>query len=553
MQEQNQPATMDKFSPYLLIVLMTLIAWTPFGHDITPIGEMWFMQSQVESLQGIISSWSIQADRIFWFWSVLLGHWLTPETFQGQQIVFMGVYILRGTLTYLILHKLFPKLKAWALTVSVLSLFCPSDPDGFWLGALHVHAHDALFLLPVYMFLQIWEQPKVWKWILLFFFQNIVLWSYEGTLLLNMTVPMLSLYLENSWKPSKYALKNWLFWYISPMLSIFIRLVMFFNASRTHFVRKIDRSFDFIGILDGLAKAFYTLFIGWTEKISLVFQTDVFLAYTVGVFLLYAGYLLLNEFNFKEETNQDTKNIGARIFIGLALILLGFFPYALTDLLRYRYDRTLILPWLGATIVFTTGIWEISKKTNKKGYLAFLISSFFLASTISFSMHHRQVQISDTNYQNQALIKILSTIPKLQKNTAVLLICEDCPDTRAFYAFSVDAFFDGAIRFIYRDNTLRGFTYHYSNAEDKYYKPTGIQGRLDQFPLNRLIIIRYLAEKQEVKIEKKIPTEIISADNPTLHEYAPALRYESNSLLPYRACLLFRGFFTLPNTCAVAP
>lgn len=531
--------------PYLLIIIIALTLWVPFGLNITPLIEMWFMRNQVESINGIVSSFTGQPDRFFWFWSVLLGYWLSPDTFVGQQIVYIGVYISKGILTYLILLKLFPKLKIWALTVALLSLFCPADRNGFWLGALHVHAHNALFLFTIYLFLLGWKKTNIWRWVFLILIQNIVLWSYEGTLALNMAVPALLIYLENPWKLSRRVIKNSLLWYISPIFAGTIRIAMFANSANTHIARKIDNSFQGFDIADGIIKVFYMLFVGWFKNIKVVFQKDTFLLYAGVIFVFCFIYLVINQQKITDETNKNTNNIKARIFVGVTLIILGFLPYALTDILRYRYDRTSTLPWIGASIIFITIVWEIAKN-KKRAYITFFLSCFLIASTVSLSLHYRQKYLDVNKAQDQILTQIVLKLPYLKEDTAILILCEDCP---RMAIIRYDSIFEAALEFIYKDDSLRGFVYSYSTSDP----PSNGFSKFNEFPLDRLIVVRYIAPDNKVIIEDTIPAGIIREGKNDITQYAPSHLYESVAPIPYRACLLFDEFFTNTDICETIP
>jgi hypothetical protein len=544
-----------KISPFLLIALIVIVVWLPFGLNINPIAEMWFQRNEVESFNGISESFARQNDRIFWFWSVAFGNWITPNTFVGHQIVFVCVYIIRGVLTYVILQKLFPRHNQWALVVSLISLFNPADTNGlFWLGALHVHAHDALFLLPVYLFIQLWEKLNWWKWVILIVCLNVVLWSYEGTLLLNLAVPALLFHLEGTWRLSKYALKMTLIWYVSPIISVIIRLYMYINAVQTHFVRKLDTSIQNFEIIDGLIKAFYQMFFVWFGQIKQVIQNNSFLLFGVIIFTLSFLFLWFYHHTDRNEF-EDRFNIYFSFILGIMVIVLGFLPYAFTELLRYTYDRTLIIPWIGASLIFTTLFWQFSK-IEKHGFVTFGLSGLFVAFTVVFALHQHNERVKVTQIQNEILVKIIRTIPQIEEGTAISLIYEfDCNDIMGdkcqppLFAFRFNKILTGAIQFIYNDETLNTFVH--------YYKIDGTYVRLfwksNQWPLNKLIIIRYSPLRDEISVEGDFSPGLSKVPDLNYEDYAPANLYNSDVPLPYRACKIFPELLADVSSCLPTP
>ena len=553
---KNLVAFVYKISPFLLIALTVIVVWLPFGLNINPYAEMWFQRNEVESFSGIRESFTRQNDRIFWFWSVALGDWLSPNTYIGHQIVFVCVYIFRGVFTYLILQKLFPRHNEWALVVSLISLFNPADTSGlFWLGALHVHAHDALFLLPVYLFIQLWEEATRWKWAILIASLNVVLWSYEGTLLLILAVPALLFHLERTWRLSKYAIKMTLLWYISPILSAFIRLYMFINTVQAHFVRKLDGSLQVYVIIDGLIKAIYQMFFVWFGQIKQVNQNNSFLLYGIIIFTFSFWFLWIYHRNGRNEL-EDHINIYFPFILGIIVIVLGFLPYAFTELLRYKYARTLIIPWIGASIIFTAIFWQFSK-IEKRGFVNFGLSSLFVALTVVFGLHQHDQIVKITQAQNEILVKIIRAIPQIEEGTAISLIYEfDCKDVEENKCqppsptFRFDKILTGAIQFIYNDETLKAFVHYHiidNGTYDRHFTNT------NQWPLNKLIIVRYSPLRDEISVESDFPPGLSKVSDLNYGEYAPANLYNGDALAPYRACKIFPELLADASSCQPAP
>ncbi len=543
--------------PFALIAFTVIVVWLPFDLNVTPTAEFWFQRNDVESFSTIIRSFDRMKDRVFWFWSGVLGDWLTPDTFIGHQIVFILVYIFRGILTYFILRKLFPRHPKWALVVSLVSLFNPADQRSlFWLGALHVHAHDALFLLSVYLFLIVWDKPKRWGWIALLFFQNIVLWSYEGTFLLTLAVPALLFYLEKTWHLSKYSIKIMLLWYISPMICIIIKLFMYNNldSAKSLVLRRIAPSIQVREIIDGVGKAFYQIFIAWYANIKIYFYKDVFLIYGgfvfVGVllFLLYKQRDVDNEF----EINLD---ISFLFITGILIIVLGFLPYALTERLRYRYDRTLLMPWIGAAIIITTIFWQLCK-IERKGYLTILFSSLLIGMTVVIALGKHDRKISESQMQNAVLAQIVRAIPQPEEGSGILLIYEydctigekDCHKPKSL-ALRHNRVFTAALRFIYDDSTLSGFITRYS-TKDALFNP---ENKEELLSLSKLIIIRYSPQKNDVIVESEVPHGLLQDSRLDVDEYNPYALFDEKSNLPNRACLPVNEFFISENVCLMAP
>jgi len=332
------------------------------------------------------------------------------------------------------------------------------------------------------------------------------------------------------------------------------------DASESLVLRRIDQSIQIREIIDGVGKAFYQIFIAWYANIKIYFQKDVFLIYGGLVFVSVLFFLLIrfklnprqHDIDNEFEINLD---LGFLFATGILIIILGFLPYALTERLRYRYDRTLLIPWIGAAIIITTIFWQLCK-IERKGYLTILLSSFLIGMTVVIALGKHDQKVSESQMQNAILAQIVRAIPQPEEGSGILLIYEydctigekDCHKPKSL-ALRHNRVFTAALRFIYDDSTLSGFITRYSTKDALFNS----ENEEELLSLSKLIIIRYSPQKGDVIVESEVPHGLLQDSRLDVDEYNPYALFEEKSNLSNRECLLFNEFFISESACLVAP
>ncbi|MGH2582843.1 MAG: PQQ-dependent sugar dehydrogenase, partial [Anaerolineales bacterium] len=548
----------------ICLAAISISPWLPFGLNIFPIADGWRILHQIQ----LGDMWGINGDytRFFLPLPQWIGSIISPGSFVGANIMLILLSFGRAVVAYAILRRLLPQDPSWAFLTSALVTFYPSDKAFFILGTLDVQFHVFTFLVSFYLLIRYRENPTRILLVLMWLALSLTLWTRENAIPLIMASPLFFLLMPNQ-KPRMRTRNVLLAWY-SPLILYLIHRAILITATGSLIGNR--PGVLLVNPFREVLRGFYLLFTRqfWDSWISILHQRLrwEFLVISVSIALIcLIGTLLLDQ-----ETKNNSKS-KSRFFrhmiLGIAVIFLGYLPYAFTVYYLIDY-RTYMLSLLGSAIAISA----LLKYYGTRFFRGILYSGSMVALILIMTyaaLSNQQNYANATNHQSEILRQIVMQAPNVQDGTLFLLLLDPGVARSPHFLYS-PYLLTQVLHIVYSDYNIYGsvlaldgtpgesgwevvasveneeFIFHDNQGPPPHVKPESPSYRLwtNKFPVSRVVAFR-VTESGDALLLEEIPSDLTQGLVAT--GYSPHELINSNAKLPARACTIFPKEYALSD------
>ena len=525
---------------------LVLAMWAPFGPFSGMAYETTFaLQSQSSSvLLGFLFGDPLRVHTNFFYHLAYLlskalaidGSWL------AYQIVYALLWLGRGVLCFLIIHRLTPQASVFAYLVGALAIVHASDHALNWVGQMNQFGFIFWMLLSFLVLLYALETPHLGRGIALAgvaaAFSYMSLWSYEAQLPVILLAAVLLLFWRGrDWRRS------------APVVALFLTpaaVYIALNAARyLHNLHNVGGEYQISLLRADMSAANLLNDLGFNLKYALAFWRWAELMPAQYATLNYVlaplasgGAFLVGGIGLRLAT-ADKSPLPAAVSLVIllltsALLLIASFPaYLMLNSARWLW-RTQLLAGPFAAVVLAAGVGlgtlVIGRLAPKhwRGHLE-LVTVLAFGAIVSFYGALASERIASFHFDNwertrATLAGVLRVVPRVAPGSIVVLL--DVPRKDPATGNPADPFgdnmwFDAAMKLAYPDANVTGY-YFWPTAEvppgNRFYSE--VRGR----DIDRLIVLRKMAE--DIRLVNALPDELPVA---AASSYEPSRRVLSGS------------------------
>lgn len=313
----------------VLLLVLVIGLWTPFGLNVIGIQEEWRNLAHVESGQIITAELRTRPTLLL---PVYVAYFLTPDSFVGYNLVQMALFVGKGFVSYLILKRLHPGKAAWAMLTAVLFMIFPADEGLMTLRATPIHMALFCLLLAVYFLLMFWDTRKLPALFGMWISLAISLLTYELAYPLVAAVPLVLVWKER--RISKRVIYYSLLWYAVPVITLLYTLYNFLFLPESMSSRLLEQGTNaesgglISEMLEAAGLAYQRHFVtGWMRGLQMLTTNAFYLmvAIITAGSSLCAGLLLSSR-------NRDEGRFQARWLLGCRSGRIGNYFFVHSDL-----------------------------------------------------------------------------------------------------------------------------------------------------------------------------------------------------------------------------
>jgi hypothetical protein len=517
----------------LVLALLVLAATVPIGFKDTPENDGWTVRNRLDQ-GGSIQQDAADSSRAFYFWIWPIAGWLTPETFVGHQVVLAILHWLRGLLAFLLMVALRPGHRRWALAVACVTLFHPADTGYFWLGSLNTNAQNVTYLLAALTLVVAIQRQRPWVAALSLVLLALALWSYEAYFLVLVILPV---FIVRSRLNSRLTTSVLIAWYALLTALALHKLVILANELGRS-ARVVDASV--LAALASLALSQARLaLLGFLEAFSTLptATTSQWVA-VAGTFLLMAGAgRWLGDSATAPSATPSALTWRQLLLLGVLVSILGFVPYAVSDL-RWIQLRTSLVSAIGAAIVLITLPERLPTSSARTAVIQWALAAALTSLSLGGAVRLHQTAHFRVLDEQRILANISARAPRFAPGTGIVLLFEDSTaELRARGLARRHAILTSALQFLYDDASLVAFSLGEIDHPAFPFQvgPTGVSGVTTggrtMVPYDQLVVFS-AAASGSVEIVERLPWPAAGAA-----AYRPLDRILSGSAMPERICL----------------
>lgn len=496
--------------PVIACLSLVIILWLPFGLKVSGIMEEWLTIHDLE--EGGLSdrnedyalfiTTGIHRLRPLVGVPHILAYSLTPDSFVGYNLVAMTLFVGKGIVLYLILRKLAPGNKPYALLVALLFVIYPADGGLFTFRALSIHLSVLWFLLSIYLFLIYFQSGRRWALVAAWTASIGHLWIYEVAYPLVAAIPLLLIWVEG--QLNRRVIRASLLWFLAPLVALLYEIVMFTQGEsyQSWLLQRSGLSQPAVlgEMLTSMYNAYYRHFIGgWLESLSQIGTPFLWLALICGVGMVVAGRLL-----GRQKASQSPRYWGLAV-MGAAIVGLGYVaflvtPYRQLDWRVYYYSS------IGGAICIGSLIYLFIRYTRlPSGVFVGLMGTLIgLATLHGLNQHAYYAGLALS--QQELLHGVVQQVPKVSGNATLVVVDET---GRYFNNWSLGASYlvRYALQYVYSDYDLNAILCSFDPNNGQFiilpeqleqcdFTPEGVALKQDgiqvgSFPYDRIVIVRY--------------------------------------------------------------
>ncbi|MHB8624895.1 MAG: glycosyltransferase family protein [Aggregatilineales bacterium] len=567
-----------------MLIAMAAVFWNTLGIRTTGLVEDWPTYEYYDwfGITFQTLAYTNADNRPFLLWIYAVGHFLTPDSFVGLQILSILMFIGSGMLLYGLVRQLLPNKPVVAFMAAALFVIYPADTGLFNTRYLPFQLAVVAYLAAVSLLILFWRRPRWWSlvgmWGVLLFCLGIV----ETAFPLAAVSPLVLIWLNK--RVSRSVVRAAGAWYLlligmvvftiramsggNTLTSILLTpdtnppLVRFGNYA-LYALRPYSRVF-----VDGWTEVIHAFSIGSVDFVTsaLVFA---FLVSLLGI-LVIVGLVIPNQ----SPSSTDSPSIRqSRVYraiyarraalilfgIGLVVIGLGFLPYVVVPGFRTVTDRVFLFSSIGGAVCISLIVYGIGSLIRRVPFVIPLLFGALLWLAAANGLGRAVGLRYDSSQEQLALAQIAQQMPSVPDGTAIIIFDRTLALSRHLWFFGMSSssgYMESAIQYLYQGRNLRlmacwpGVPPRWEGDEACTIEANGVKrsypGRLTTtFSYNKLVAFDYQPEKGFTLLTTW-PAEYRTADNAaTITSYNPQKLF-SSSLPPARV-------FTLLNSWPYVP
>lgn len=343
----------------LALALLASLFWHVLGLKSTGLIEDWTWYERFDQGMGNLV---VQNNRPLLLLVYAIGHWLTPNSFVGLNLVGIALFMGKGLLAYGVVDRLRPKDPFLASSVALLLSVFPADTGIFHSRYFSYHMAIVAFLLALYCLLLTRDHLRWWSVLGMWLGLAVSLLTYETAYPLALAAPLLLTWHDRNRRSRALALT--LLWYLIPVLLIGFTIIELrthstYQAGLLSSVVTESRLRQIVGPFYSLAIAYLRSFVlAWGDALwhmlsgSTQFldgQSLRHLALSIESVLALVMYWLVPTHGTKKATSPSL-SLRPLFIVGLVALGLGFAPYAIIPGQRPLTDRVYLFASLGGAL-----------------------------------------------------------------------------------------------------------------------------------------------------------------------------------------------------------
>ena len=543
--------------PVIALFGLVIVLWSPFGLKITGIMEEWMVLHSVES--GIPSdrnedyamfvTTGVQRMRPLVGVAPIIGYDLSPDSFVGFNLVMMALFVGKGIALYLILRKLVPNNRVFALFVALLFVVYPADSGLFTFRAISIHLAVFWYLFGVYLFLVYFKSGQRWALISAWLALIGSLWIYEVAYLLIGLTPILLIWLEGHL--NRRVIRATLLLYIAPLLALlYVAIVFTQGASYQSWVLQrsgLNQPSVISEMLTSLYNAYFRHFAeGWVQAINQIGTPYLALTLVTVILVLTAGRLMIRQ---GRATDDRKRRYWLLALLGFAVVGIGYAPFLITPYRQLDW-RVYYYSSIGGAICVGSLTYLLILYTHMRPVVFVGIMSMLVGLGTLRSLNQHQYY-ADLGISQQELLRgIVEQVPHL-KSEAPLVVVDETGRYNNNWTLGASYLLTYALRYLYSDYQLNAILCSFDpklgqfvalpeqdeqctfTSEGVTVKDAGSQ--TDDYLYQQMVLIRYSADGAQLL--QRIPSSYLPASAETV--YNPNQFIDQTASPPRRFYTLF--------------
>ena len=548
-------ATIRRFFPLIVVSLFVAGLWLPFGLKTTGLMEEWLSYNTYERSTpterdepvNFLTLSGQQRLRPLQDTTMAFAHLITPDSFVALNLVAIVSLILKGLALYLILSRLLPDSKAFALLAALLLIVFPADEGIFTFRAVHIHGAVALYLFGVYFLLRLWDRFEWWSLLLMWATVIASLFVYEVGYALVFVTPLILIVKRNTPDFGKRLIRLGIAWYLAPLITL-VYAALTLGDGDTYQGWVIQHSgINEPSIITDLARsvgnAYYQHFVGgWLDALRT-------LTANAGFDLL-AGVLTVGALAAAMRLKQTLLSTNRRSFwlfaSGFVMIFLGFAPFLITPSRDVQW-RVFLFSSVGGALCFVSLCLWLSHRSRPVYYV--LVGAFLFVATVN-GLNQQQYYVSLSQTEQQLLRGVIEQIPQPKPNVPVVVV-DETGKYWSNWTLGASYLLTASLQYIYEDYSAQFVLCSYG-ADGQFVALPELLERCgfdangvtlyqnDQltasYPYSQIVVLRHTSS--DTTILTTIPPEYLPAGQTAL-DYAPAGLLDYNAAPPRRFHTLF--------------
>lgn len=526
----------------LLVAVISL--WGPFGVEASPQGDGWILKNRVANGRFLFAH---EPTRALLSLPWVIAHTITPASFVGVHLVFIGVLWAKGLVLFAIVRRLPGAHDGIALLVSALFIVYPASTWTVALDApLDRHWALLLFLVSILCLIRVPQgPPPLWmglSWAAI----AASLWTNEAILPLALAVPGLIWWVHRG---SSRARTLSLLWIPIPILNALHNLVHHVGfATHASWVHGASRGVSILATEDGIGAILRSIVVAYRKHFAdcWIHAAETGTAdWPSGsfVFTLVATVVVGSVLLWTEPLRDGRRPWTFLLAAGLVLLGLGFAPFAPTSM-RFTDGRAFIVSSLGATLAAAGALLFLAGRRRYSPVVAIAGMGVLIGLGTIRLLDQRASYDRGARSQDALLGSIVEQAPRLRQGTVIVIVF-DAPAGRVRRNAGFwprDMVVENALRYLYDDQSIRTFLVFGHRASRNRLTPRGLvsgarhgvgprvwdYGRVIAFDAGtsgRASLIRSLATRVKGRAARAYdPATLILPDAPPPPRAASALR-----------------------------
>jgi hypothetical protein len=464
----------------LLVVVVSL--WGPFGVDASPQGDGWILKNRAAKGQVLFAH---EPTRSLLSLPWVIAHAITPGSFVGVHLLFIGVLWAKGVVLFAIVRRLPGAHDGIALLVSALVIVYPAST---WTVALDapLDRHWALLLLLVSILCltKVPQGPRL-LWISLSWAALAVgLWTNEAILPLALAVPGLIRWIHGRGSRTRALILLWLpIPVLNALHNLFHHIGFATNASWAH---GASRGVSILATEDGVGAILGSIFVAYRKHfadcwIDAAGTGTADWSSGTFVFTLVATVVVSAVLLWNEPIRDDRRPWAFLLVAGLVLLGLGFAPFAPTSM-RFTDGRAFIVSSLGATLAVTGTILGLAARRRWSPVIVIGCMGVVVGLGTVRLLDQREGYDRGGRSQDALLRSIVEQAPRVRRNTVIVVIFDGPPGQvrRTAGFWPRDNVVENALRYLYNDQSLHAFLVFGHRGSRNLLTPEGFVSRSER-------------------------------------------------------------------------
>lgn len=491
LESRARHSTLKRWCAHIIpAVIIVLILWLPFGFALTGLIEEWgviglFVKHGIFFVADLSSPLSLHSLRPLTILPQAIAYWLDSNSFYYWHVLLILALLIKGSSISYIVEKLSGNSRLGIIACALVIIY-PADTMQLSFRGLHINWALSLTLLGSAIFLHALSINRKFHAVSLSILASILFSSacfmYEASLLLA-CIPVLLLFIRDGIKSTLIQIKQRLLqhaiWIAGAIAYVVyaLKTAPLVNSYQTGVIGP-----DLLATLKITYTKLFTVGLlrstvgGWFDAIQITVSEYSNYGYTIvacAVFFLIIAALLNAGNNHIASNYKQSLTFNLRLAIaGLALILIGYFPFLTSPSHLVINQRTFLFATVGAAL---SVLALISTSYRCSKVVASALFGFFFITGISFQLYqfHHYVEIS--RKQAAVLNDITQHFDGNVENKTVVIL--DYGNQLSYTWMLMNESLSGSLSFLYNKPINDIQVCHMPSKYWQQFDPLGRKGR----------------------------------------------------------------------------